>query len=234
MRGTRRSPLLQICLYGIIPACAGNTIAPIRSIASLRDHPRVCGEHLSRFRALARWHEDHPRVCGEHALDWESQDNPQGSSPRVRGTRVPLPPFATEVVDHPRVCGEHSTLTAISTLRTGSSPRVRGTLYRRFRSHADTGIIPACAGNTAERAWRGTIDGDHPRVCGEHNSGQIVKRLAGGSSPRVRGTPRAERHAGIADGIIPACAGNTPGPQHRVRQQWDHPRVCGEHTKKIA
>ena len=33
---------------GIIPACAGSTITCFRTISRLRDHPRMCGEHVSR------------------------------------------------------------------------------------------------------------------------------------------------------------------------------------------
>ena len=34
-----------LILYGIIPAYAGNTIAKAILSDTLRDHPRVCGEH---------------------------------------------------------------------------------------------------------------------------------------------------------------------------------------------
>ena len=52
----------------------------------LRDHPRVCGEHVP-VRGLAR-------IIA-------------GSSPRMRGT--PLTRFMEDTADqdHPRVCGEH-------------------------------------------------------------------------------------------------------------------------------
>ena len=49
---------------GIIPACAGSTELRDEDIESIRDHPRVCGEH----------------VC----LNSTGQ-KPKGSSPRVRG-----------------------------------------------------------------------------------------------------------------------------------------------------
>ena len=92
---------------GIIPAYAGNTGLndSLRGITG--DHPRVCGEHFST-----------PRLSFRR----------EGSSPRMRGTRVEtlcfsaffgiIPAYAgnTEAVrarletvrDHPRVCGEHS------------------------------------------------------------------------------------------------------------------------------
>ena len=65
MRGTLalRRRLRQ--LFGIIPAYAGNTHVCAAAIGTLRDHPRVCGEHPG---------------CEAVALALA------GSSPRMRGT----------------------------------------------------------------------------------------------------------------------------------------------------
>ena len=45
MRGTRHGcePVVQV--GGIIPAYAGNTLNRLTASISIRDHPRVCGEH---------------------------------------------------------------------------------------------------------------------------------------------------------------------------------------------
>ena len=92
---------------GIIPAYAGNTGCAVGVPEGMRDHPRVCGEHL-QLVVLVRPLE--------------------GSSPRMRGTLVAealelglrgiIPAYAgnTNSVshtlgtsgDHPRVCGEHA------------------------------------------------------------------------------------------------------------------------------
>ena len=54
-----------------------------------------------------------------------------------------------------------------------------------------------------------------------------------GSSPRVRGTPwRIERDP-LFYGIIPACAGNTGSSSEKHSYGWDHPRVCGEHSRRV-
>ena len=127
------------------------------------------------------------------------------------------------------MCGEHLDGSNNLMSGTGSSPRVRGTLWCRHRRQRDAGIIPACAGNTCGFlcVWLG--GGDHPRVCGEHPS--RLARMYGlpGSSPRVRGTPVAHAVDQSADGIIPACAGNTVGCVACIILTGDHPRVCGEH-----
>ena len=74
--------------------------------------------------------------------------------------------------------------------------------------------------------------GDHPRVCGEHIYVTNPDLLDSGSSPRMRGTPPAERVVAARSGIIPAYAGNTPRSAYSTAHGWDHPRVCGEHTMR--
>ena len=65
MRGTQRFTKDDIEQFGIIPAHAGNTEFAYRQYYSRRDHPRTCGEHLSR--------DPRKRVT-------------RGSSPHMRGT----------------------------------------------------------------------------------------------------------------------------------------------------
>ena len=66
-------------------------------------------------------------------------------------------------------------------------------------------------------------------MCGEHQLLSSDQTSIEGSSPRVRGTQNIEIIDNLADGIIPACAGNTGGWQLLVGRHGDHPRVCGEH-----
>ena len=129
VRGTRCLVHGLQHLYGIIPACAGNT----RSESSERWPPG-----------------DHPRVCGEHFFGTPNRACALGSSPRVRGTlggflssvigtgiipacagntRTPLP-SSNVLRDHPRVCGEHIDVIEYAGGYKGSSPRVRGTLLK--------------------------------------------------------------------------------------------------------
>ena len=53
------------------------------------------------------------------------------------------------------------------------------------------------------------LGGDHPRMCGEHDSGKEASLASGGSSPHVRGAPSPTR----------PCS----------KSPVDHPRMCGEH-----
>ena len=116
----------------------------------------------------------------------------------------------------------------------GSSPRVRGTRHGDTRSDGDTGIIPACAGNTKSLRCTVPAKRDHPRVCGEHSSHSATDYSHQGSSPRVRGTLVHHAQSLPRTGIIPACAGNTLHEILRRELAWDHPRVCGEHLTRAS
>ena len=114
---------------------------------------------------------------------------------------------------HPRACGEHIKDHSKSYPGTGSSPRVRGTHQLIADVVAGWRFIPACAGNTAPRARRGSPSPVHPRVCGEH--------LAVDADPTVELR------------FIPACAGNTHRRSGAGQHRAVHPRVCGEHRMRV-
>ena len=69
---------------------------------------------------------------------------------------------------------------------------------------------------------------------GEHWEKSSRVALTSGSSPHARGTLVAQRAAALALGIIPACAGNTAESSPTGIVTRDHPRMRGEHSKKIA
>ena len=214
--------------HGIIPACAGNTIS---------------------FNENGFYDRDHPRVCGEHRIAQAVIGTILGSSPRVRGTpwyfltnvafrriipacagNTPVFSFSRRTPrDHPRVCGEHIHQWSCALCLTGSSPRVRGTRALSCARVPRPGIIPACAGNTRPCGPRCCSSRDHPRVCGEHEPVGMSYIECLGSSPRVRGTQMMGGDLRSADGIIPACAGNTCRTRSPRQCARDHPRVCGEH-----
>ena len=127
------------------------------------------------------------------------------------------------------MCGEHYSCDEFYSKSVGSSPRVRGTLRQGSHLTHQSGIIPACAGNTARSHERVSANRDHPRVCGEHMWVLVTLALKRGSSPRVRGTQSTRFFRTLQSGIIPACAGNTAWPTLGLISVRDHPRVCGEH-----
>ena len=135
--------------------------------------------------------------------------------------------------DHPRVCGEHGAVREPVCRKVGSSPRMRGTPERAIGCVNHVGIIPAYAGNTLRGDIGRSCTGDHPRVCGEHIEYKVEGATSQGSSPRMRGTHPSARPCALYCGIIPAYAGNTLFGHSVSFIGKDHPRVCGEHTKRL-
>ena len=111
---------------------------------------------------------------------------------------------------------------------------MRGTLAGVGQFANLLGIIPAYAGNTQSNTMRGASVWDHPRVCGEHSASVVSLRGAWGSSPRMRGTRLRYLLVEFVEGIIPAYAGNTMTLPATASHQWDHPRVCGEHSRSCS
>ena len=233
MRGTQGAFRNPRTASGIIPAYAGNTTRLNVMAVSVRDHPRVCGEHRQGILGA---------------------DGRRGSSPRMRGTLMAqratalalgiIPAYAGNTPhsmwklllprDHPRVCGEHWQINRKQPQLTGSSPRMRGTLLGSIRALAFGGIIPAYAGNTAERYLEIAVRRDHPRVCGEHICPCPSAVIMPGSSPRMRGTRIGILIMYETFGIIPAYAGNTCSASMKSPPTRDHPRVCGEHSNSMG
>ena len=74
----------------------------------------------------------------------------------------------------------------------------------------------------------------HPRGRGEHGADKHALLILCGSSPRARGTHRADSYCSPPGRFIPAGAGNTT-PQRQV-SGWPpvHPRGRGEHISSFA
>ena len=133
---------------GIIPAYAGNTSSGQVLDLTYRDHPRVCGEHLSAMSFVVFIGGSSPRMRGTlSTVNWSIRD--RGIIPAYAGNTAIFPTSAFIIRDHPRVCGEHA-----------AGFRSRG---------ASAGIIPAYAGNTSAICHSYSYMRDHPRVCGEHH-----------------------------------------------------------------
>ena len=138
--------------------------------------------------------------------------------------------------DHgfPRGCGEHDDTGMTSYRDQGSSPRMRGALGDVAQELFRTGIIPADAGSTWSGSSRWSAGWDHPRGCGEHRRYVDVDYPIRGSSPRMRGAHFGSFQHCQGFRIIPADAGST----WLFDQAWpiteDHPRGCGEHSRRSS
>ena len=157
---------------GIIPAYAGSTGSSSTQGLSVRDHPRIRGEH--------------------HLQTWKGWSG-NGSSPHTRGAPRYVDPstgmsriipayagstgdirFATLAgKDHPRIRGEHRARSTSTAPETGSSPHTRGAHPSMNPSMSHPRIIPAYAGSTTSCSGETMRDGDHPRIRGEHAIGVV-------------------------------------------------------------
>ena len=95
------------------------------------------------------------------------------------------------------------------------------------------GITPAYAGKSLLSEVKLMYQWDHPRVCGEKVVPDGFCYGVPGSPPRMRGKARHGPQALSKLGITPAYAGKRGRGGRTGGQVWDHPRVCGEKTKKI-
>ncbi len=129
--------------------------------------------------------------------------------------------------DHPRACGANCASPVTWRADCGSSPRMRGKpgLVRVELTHAR--IIPAHAGQTCLVCCARCRRSDHPRACGANFFSSACSRIAGGSSPRMRGKLDCANHDALRFRIIPAHAGQTSCRARPPAPPADHPRACG-------
>ena len=106
---------------------------------------------------------------------------------------------------------------------------MRGSPASRHSPKALGGIIPAHAGLTTQRDLIKARARDHPRACGAHSALADAMLWKAGSSPRMRGSPRALEVCRADRGIIPAHAGLTVLVPSATGRSGDHPRACGAH-----
>ena len=163
----------------------------------------------------------------------EFVDHLVGIIPACAGSTTGVAASAKVTRDHPHMCGEHGRLATMPCRSPGSSPHVRGAQRLERQSCSLSGIIPACAGSTSWETLRRSSIRDHPRMCGEHPLVTSSASPSAGSSPHVRGALARRFASGSATGIIPACAGSTPMSPTGRGAMWDHPRMCGEHSRPM-
>ena len=156
-----------------------------------------------------------------------------GITPAYAGKREGPKNAQSKVGDHPRVCGEKCIPLTRGHGRQGSPPRMRGKVQLGEIDLQDIWITPAYAGKSGPCPDRVPPAGDHPRVCGEKSQSTSASPRALGSPPRMRGKGVKQSNSRIRMGITPAYAGKSPTAKQRGIPGRDHPRVCGEKTKKI-
>lgn len=218
----RVKPLRHYLRGFLIAAWAGDKIAEF-SFPEISFHfplrpwfffvsPAYAGKSPARFSSPRRCR-DHPRVCGEKRISQSDE-------------------LAVEW-DHPRMCGEKNRQQTGQLCNLGLPPHVRGKDRVELHRGLFGGITPACAGKSARPTPASTAWSDHPRVCGEKCCLLCCIRLNLGSPPRMRGKGFFGYPLASISRITPAYAGKSKYDKAVHPSIQDHPRVCGEKTKKI-
>ena len=135
-----------IGIIRITPACAGSIRTIPCLVDTLRDHPRVCGEHRERSHFLIRLQGSPPRVRGAFVFV-PSRNCCPGITPACAGSIGNPASDANAPRDHPRVCGEHCRIYPLREWVKGSPPRVRGASEEWAEYFNSFRITPACAGS---------------------------------------------------------------------------------------
>ena len=189
MRGIRAAFVVARAASRFIPADAGNTSPRMGVPCPAPVHPRGCGEYVARRAAHPETHRFipadagntetaeypvqfnavHPRGCGEYCPGQARTIPACGSSPRMRGIRLPsiglslasrfIPADAgntktssaqprRETGSSPRMRGIHVCTPLVLVSRCGSSPRMRGIRGSQCFGTNNPRFIPADAGNT--------------------------------------------------------------------------------------
>ena len=172
-------------------------------------------------------------MCGEKHRSVGLPKSRVGSPPRMRGKRSAKPLHSYNSWDHPRVCGEKGDGSSAAAAEPGSPPRMRGKVLLSPFFQPMPGITPAYAGKRVFASTRLCNSRDHPRMCGEKKNCLERGGEKAGSPPHVRGKAAHDQIRVLVLGITPACAGKRTWPTWMPPAARDHPRMCGEKTKKI-
>ena len=197
---------------GIIPACAGSTVG------------------LRRVRGVGEGSSPHARGALVQRVPRQVRD---GIIPACAGSTPCAPARRSRPGDHPRMRGEHTLCQPSAGEHAGSSPHARGAHRGRRADGRPSGIIPACAGSTLPSPSSTTDGRDHPRMRGEHPRVMVEPETELGSSPHARGAPVYGFGLLRREGIIPACAGSTTARTSGAASTRDHPRMRGEHPRRV-
>ena len=185
----RGAPMVRppyLMTQGIISACAGSTSRRNCATCGSGDHPRMRGEHLHGANVGISSVGSSPHARGARGRRCR-RIRPCRIIPACAGSTRPGAATPCRPADHPRMRGEHMPVRIYDVVPPGSSPHARGALPPLVAQAVVQGIIPACAGSTAQKS--SVIIGleDHPRMRGEHPPPIALPVGLPGSSPHARG-----------------------------------------------
>ncbi len=106
MRGKRVGKDHEAGLCGITPAHAGKTVSLVALGRLSRDHPRACGENISKDYGMSAKAGSPPRMRGKPRLSRDARAD-DGITPAHAGKTSPSREHNPCREDHPRACGEN-------------------------------------------------------------------------------------------------------------------------------
>ena len=133
----------------ITPAHAGKTALTAQGMRPWTDHPRACGENLSRWLKALGYQGSPPRMRGK-PLGWFTSQDYTGITPAHAGKTRKRQGMFMPKEDHPRACGENCAVLRTFYRTFGSPPRMRGKPTRPASTEGANRITPAHAGKTVK------------------------------------------------------------------------------------
>ena len=196
----------------------------------------------------------YPRGRGGNRDNYEGYCTIQGLSPRTRGKRRPaarwcrlirpIPADAGETAlpheaeplgwAYPRGRGGNDGTRGVTTVINGLSPRTRGKRRLLPVRCADTGPIPADAGETPNATRKPRAPRAYPRGRGGNAPAPSLTLNPLGLSPRTRGKQIDQRVQLAQQGPIPADAGETTITTTTPRRRRAYPRGRGGNLLLLA
>ena len=231
MRGAGPVPVSLWASLRITPADAGSSAASNGISANSTDHPRGCGEQEQETRKMDKETGSPPRMRGAAAVR-RPDDTGCRITPADAGSSFHHHQHSIYYPDHPRGCGEQDSVSHGWLSCGGSPPRMRGAERVCRRPECHRGITPADAGSSTNSYHRPNCPEDHPRGCGEQHVANLFAKILTGSPPRMRGAGWRVCAGRCRRRITPADAGSSSWSDRPSFEVTDHPRGCGEQTKK--
>ena len=206
MRGKVRKISVSAKDRRITPAYAGKRNCGATLSATVRDHPRVCGEKQWSTLTDNATQGSPPRMRGKGLPAWSASVS-KGITPAYAGKSPSASVRSGWTWDHPRVCGEKLASRISKPAQSGSPPRMRGKVQFDRDLSKNFRITPAYAGKRDIPWPADDWKRDHPRVCGEKLVLAVLSTPTGGSPPRMRGKAAVASLGAWCNRITPAYAG---------------------------